>query len=310
MSFMANNKRLVLVYPEMDRLFLSEDVNIMLAPQYYTLKKEELPIKYAYQAKRVAPSLFEGLLEDDKKYEYFVFKENEKWAFIAYCMKDIEEALASKGISPRQVGKLFFAQQSLAHFDTPLFLGDNEALVAISDNVAVVPRSALGIDVPSADFNDQFAPTTGVSPQGEGGTLIGMKYAVILGVIFTAFAGVFFAEGMQYSKGSDTLNKELSSLYEQNPALQDEYKRESIVSKYKNIDSKEREKRDLTKKLSKLIFKGSKLTSLTLTDTSVKATFECQDKQKAIKVVGMAQKDQFKSAKVVDENTVQIEEKI
>jgi hypothetical protein len=59
---MGNNKDLLLVHSAMERVTLVESVNVMLTPQFYTLKKEALPVKYAYQAKKIAPSLFEGLL--------------------------------------------------------------------------------------------------------------------------------------------------------------------------------------------------------------------------------------------------------
>jgi len=77
---------------------LRETVNVMVTPQFYTLKKEALPVKYAYQAKKIAPSLFDGLLEEDGNYEYMVSKEEEDWVFIAYDIKKITDFLALKGI--------------------------------------------------------------------------------------------------------------------------------------------------------------------------------------------------------------------
>ena len=60
MNFLENTKELLLAYPSMKQVTLSESVNVMLPPQFYTLKKEALPLRYAYQAKKIAPSLFEG----------------------------------------------------------------------------------------------------------------------------------------------------------------------------------------------------------------------------------------------------------
>ncbi len=75
---MGSNKELLLVHAGMQRQFLSHDVNVMLTPQYYTLKREELPVKYLYQAKKIAPSLFDGLLEEVGEYDYMVYKEKGK----------------------------------------------------------------------------------------------------------------------------------------------------------------------------------------------------------------------------------------
>ena len=84
-------------------------VNIMLTPQLYTLKRESLPVKYAYQAKRIAPSLFEGLLEEPSHYKYFVSKEKESWLFIAYDLEAIQTFLDEKGIALAFVSKMYFA---------------------------------------------------------------------------------------------------------------------------------------------------------------------------------------------------------
>ncbi|MDQ7086270.1 MAG: hypothetical protein Q9M36_15810 [Sulfurovum sp.] len=56
MNFMGNTKELLLIHQEMRsiRVLPSKGVNIMLTPQFYTLIREDLPVKYAYQAKRIA----------------------------------------------------------------------------------------------------------------------------------------------------------------------------------------------------------------------------------------------------------------
>ena len=66
---MGSNKELLLVHASMEHVSLTHSVNVMLTPQFYTLKKEALPVKYLYQAKRIAPSLFDGLLEEGRSYE-------------------------------------------------------------------------------------------------------------------------------------------------------------------------------------------------------------------------------------------------
>jgi hypothetical protein len=86
---MGNNKELLLAHTSMKHVTLSDAVNVMLTPQFYTLKKEALPLKYSYQAQRIAPSLFDGLLEEGKHYDYMVWREEEKWVFLAYDLEMI-----------------------------------------------------------------------------------------------------------------------------------------------------------------------------------------------------------------------------
>jgi len=64
LNFTGNIKRFILLYKGMPRQVLNETVNILITPQHYIIKRKELPVKYTYQAKKVAPSVFDGLLED------------------------------------------------------------------------------------------------------------------------------------------------------------------------------------------------------------------------------------------------------
>ncbi|NOR55751.1 MAG: hypothetical protein GQ531_06035, partial [Sulfurovum sp.] len=109
MNFTGTTKALLLVYKDMPEQTLDESVNIVLTPQFYTLKREVLPLQYAYQAKRIAPSLFEGLLEDASNYAYFVQKEKDAWLFIAYDLEKIQDFLVEKGFDLTLVSKMFFA---------------------------------------------------------------------------------------------------------------------------------------------------------------------------------------------------------
>lgn len=305
---MGKTKELLLAYPSMQSVTLQESVNVMLTPQFYTLKKEALPVKYAYQAKKIAPSLFEGLLEEGGSYDYMVFKEVDTWVFIAYDMGKITNFLAAKGIEAPMMAKLFFAQQAVEFFTLPLMLDEKDALVVLDDVVVVVPRIALGEDEkPSLVFNNSFTPQKGVSLQGEIGSILNKKQAYTLASIFMLFAILFIAEGARYGGQSEAGEEELQSLYEAYPALQSSYTREGIVSKYRNIDQKERRKRDVVKTLGSMIFKGVTLTALHLDDKKFKAQFSCADAQVAKRVKALAKKTKYNTSKIKGSHDLSIE---
>jgi len=163
LSFWENSKPLLLVYRQMPQQMLDTTVNIMLPPQFYTLKKEALPVKYQFQVKKIAPSLFEGLVEKKDEYEYFVYKEDEEWVFIAYNPKEIHDFLESKGILAEQVAKLFFAQQMSHTLKYPVLLGDKNALLSIAGEVVVIPRSALKEESSAITLDETFTPKKGIS---------------------------------------------------------------------------------------------------------------------------------------------------
>jgi hypothetical protein len=280
----------------------------MLTPQFYTLKKEVLPLNYAYQAKRIAPSLFEGLVEEGRDYEYLVWKEEEAWVFLAYDLEMIAAFLERKGFALENVSKIFFAQQSVDLFDKPLLLGENEALVALDNMIVLVPRVALGEDEGhSLVFDNSFTPKKGVMLHDAYGSVLSLKQASTLAAIFTLFAIMFFVEGSRYSNNAQVGEAQMQELLEAYPSLQSKYTRDSIVAKYKTIDTAERKKRETVKMVSGMIFKGVTLTSLELDEGSFKVQFSCKDAQVANRVKALAKKNNLSTTAIAGSNDLKIE---
>ena len=305
---MGNTKDLILAHTSMKPVALSDVVNVMLTPQFYTLKKEVLPLRYAYQAKRIAPSLFEGLIESGRKYEYMVWKEEDGWVFLAYDLEMITEFLESKGFTLENISKLFFAQQSIEHFDRPLLLGENDALVSLDDMIVVVPRIALKDDEGSfLTLDNSFTPKKGVMLQGAYGSVISLKQASVLAAIFTLFAIMFFVEGWRYSNNAQAGEDKMDELLQSYPSLQSKYTRDSIVTKYKTIDTVERKKREVIKMVSGMIFKGVTLTSLDMDENSFKVQFSCKDVQVANRVKALAKKNRLNTVAIAGSNDLKIE---
>lgn len=308
MNFMENNKDLLLLYPSMKKVTLSRVVNVMLPPQFYTFRKEALPVRWAYQAKRIAPSLFEGLIEEGKHYEYMVWKEEENWVFLAYDLEMITVFLERKGFALENVSKLFFVQQAVDLFDKPLLLGENEALVSLDHVLVVVPRSALAEDQGSLlVFDNSFTPKKGVLLQDAYGSVLNVKQASLLAAIFTLFALMFFVEGWRYSGNAKAGEAQMQELLEAYPSLQSKYTRDSIVAKYKTIDTAERKKREIVKMVSGMLFKGVTLTSLELDEKMYKVQFSCKDVQVANRVKALAKKNKLNTSDIAGSNDLKIE---
>ena len=303
---MGNTKELLLVYPSMGQVTLSESVNVMLPPQFYTLKKEALPLRYAYQARKIAPSIFDGLLEEGKHYDYMVWREDETWVFLAYDLEMITEFLQSKGFALESVSKIFFVQQVAAKFDKPLPLGEREALVSLDGTIVIIPKSALAKEESTLVFDHSFTPQKGVALQGSYGSMISLKQASMFAAVFLLFALFFFVEGLRYGSHVQEGEGQMQELLESYPTLQSKYTRESIASKYRTIDTVERKKRDIIKSLSGMIFKGVTLTSFEMSEKGFNAQFSCTDAKLAKRVKTLAEKEDF-TAVTTGSNEVKIE---
>ena len=289
---------------------LSQSVNIMLTPQFYTLKKEKLPIKYAFQAKKIAASLFDSLLENPHSYDYFVYKEEDNWVFIAYKQEQIRTFLSSKGIEVENVGKIYFAQQSVNLFTKPVLLGQGNALVNIDKSVVVLPSVALDSDVKTLNFDDSFTPKNGIALEGSFNSFLTYNQALGVASLVTVFALIFFVEGWKYSSASDDIKIEVRELIEEYPALASQYTRQSVATKYKSIDTKERRKREMIKTLSGMIFKGVKVNTFSMNDKSFNVMFNCENVKVAKELKKLARKVGFTSVKTLTGNAVSIEEQL
>jgi len=309
---MANDKELLLVHTSMKRVDISHSVNVMLTPQFYTIKRETIPVRWAYQAKRIAPSLFMGLLDEGKNYDYLVWKEEEEWVFLAYDMESICIFLEKMGFSLSQVSKLFFAQQSADAFSTPLTLGKDEALVLLDKTVVIIPQMALtSEETPSLLFNNSFTPKSkGVTLKQTSGQLLCMKQTVVFTTVFALFALMFLVEGWRYGSGAKAGELELQELLEAYPAFQSSYTRDSIAQKYKTIESVERKKRETINTLAKMIFKGVTLTSFTLNKNSMQVDFSCSDAKVLKRLKVLLEKEHFSVVKVVDGLNLHVEESL
>jgi len=298
------------VHRGMKQQHLDFPVDVMLTPQFYTLKKETLPVKYQYQAKKIAPSLFDGLLETPEKYEYMVYREGDVWVFIAYDLEEITAFLEEKGIASEEVGKIFFVQQALAQFHGPVLLGEEEALVALNGTVVIVPQGALGDEARPIPFTEAFAPAKGVNLAGTHNSYLTRKQAISLAAVFTLFALLFFSEGMRYGNESESSHAEMQQLIEEHPSLQSQYTRDSISEKYRTIDALERKKREQIKALSGLIFKGVKASHFYMDDKKISIVYDCANANVAKRLLDLAKKVGMQSAKAVPVNRVEIEEKL
>jgi len=300
---------LILIYTDMNSVtsIPASGVNIMLTPQFYTIKREELPVKYAYQAKRIAPSLFDGLLEDVQNHKYFVIKEENSWLFIAYDVEKIKTFLEQKGIEIAQVSKVYFTEQVVDLFTAPMLLGEKEALINLNGIMTVLPQVVLTSDEKPIDINVNFTPKKGITLEGGGKSFIGTSEAYTLASVFLLFAVIYFVEASRYGGENEVQVQETQALLENYPSLQSSYARKSISEKYRIIDEKERKKRNTIKALSHMIFKGSTLTLLLMDNEKIQAQFTYKDKSIAKKIQELAKKENFNTSNIPNSSIIKIE---
>ena len=272
MSLMGKSNRRLLVYRDMPKVSIGKSVDIILTPQFYTLLIEDLDIKFAYQAKQIAPSLFDDYIEDIDGYQFIVYRVDKLWHFIAFNIDEVTSFLEERGLKKYQISKVYFTQElSPLLKDRPLEVGDNYALIDIDGVVTFIPKKLLDRDIEFVDINLQnISLRHGVSI-GSSYSLISFKHTVILSILLLSFGVIYLLEAYRL-KGSILKEQErFEALLDKNPKLSSKRIRDSILEKYEPIDIVERKKRDALSAISKVLSNSVYLKSLSLDNRKILA---------------------------------------
>jgi len=239
--------------------------DLMLTPQFYIFKKESLPVRYHYQAMKLAPSVLDELTGAGS-YSYAVIQEEDGWAFIAYDMGKIEAFLAEKGLSKNLINKIYFAQQAKEHFKYPVSADEKNAVVTVDDTVVILPKTIVA-EEEYGIITSAFRPDKGVSPAQSGSALFTQKQAIVISLLLLLLASGYIVEGIENKKALTKIEAKIEKSKTKYPKLQG---KSSIVlnSLYESnyaIDSIQRKIRDRLKDISRLTSKVSKIDTLKIT---------------------------------------------
>ena len=207
--------------------------------------------------------------------------------------------MKSKNISFEHISKLFFAEQALRDFGKPYLLNEKEALTVVNDTVVVIPTSAIEA-AQYITLSDIKKPSKSISLHSAYASVLSRKQSLGLTAIFVLFAGLFVVEGMRYGGDTKVGTQEYARLIEANPSLESQYKRESIAAKYRKIDSTEKQKRDLVKKLGGFTRTGVELQLLRIDDKGFTAHYTVKNDGIMKRMESEAKKAKFSVSKSAD----------
>lgn len=130
----------VFLDPDSPEVVVLEKVNIILSPSLYWVKKLSLPVKYARDAKKLLPSIFEDTLPEGN-YSYSVYKKDDKFFAFAYDDKVIIDMLKEKGVAVANVASVYFAQSELFVIEGALKVNEMQTICVKDEIVILLPRS-------------------------------------------------------------------------------------------------------------------------------------------------------------------------
>ena len=279
----------------MEPVSLEHSVEIILTPEFYTLIREELDIKFAYQAKQIAESLFDDYL-DAKTYQYHVSKQEGYWYFYAYNIEEIETFIESVGIEKHRVSKIYFAQELKDELAEPIQLSNTTLLQTIEGIVTLIPAQLIDPNVPVKTLDlETLKLRSGVGMGASHASLVSLKETILLSSLFVILGTIFIFEGNRIKSSIDQENTQLIKLLSADSSYGSKMIRENILEKYKPIDKIERAKRQTIQDISKLLSSKSELTMLNIQKSTIKADIKISNRSISKQVIESAKVKNFKS---------------
>lgn len=256
----------------MEPVTLKNSIDIILTPQFYTFLREDLDLKFSYQAKQIAPSIFDDYIDSSVPHQYYVYKCDDQWCFFAYNIDEIDQFLESVGIEKHRVSKIYFAQQISDKLQEPILLSEKSILKNIDGIVTVIPKRIMGRELTYQTLAvDNLKIKGGVTMGASLNSFVSLKETIILSSLLVILGLVFIVEGNRIKSSIATQDAQLTALLDDNPKYASSMLRKNILEKYQPIDTKERLKRESMKEISKLLSAKSQLKLLSINEKRISA---------------------------------------
>lgn len=224
---------------------ISGKIDIIVSPEFYWVRKFEIPVKTEAQARHVLPTLFEDIVEEVSTLAYQVIKlEDNQFLCFAYSNKRIYDAIKKTNIPTSNISSIYFAQNEcknfrIFHIDDLAFMYTNEdILVKIPNTIEVeelIPLRRVLQNIETSSYKLQVRFYNDV---------ISSKFYYTLFTIFGILIFANFFKYFTYSNEIDNLKNKIENTRKSNNVPASMLQVNSILKKYSTSINKENKKRE------------------------------------------------------------------
>lgn len=248
-----------------------ERVNVILSPSLYWVKKIKLPLKYARDAKKLLPSLFEDTLPEGN-YSYSVYKKEDDFFIFAYEDKLILGTLNKAGISSSNIASVHFAQSEMQGIEGAVKINDTQSIYVKDDIVILVPccwiEESGDLNISELTLSKHKVILQQYAHIVENSSLY--KVGAVLLVLSMLVLGEYLIT-MQKTSQVLELKEELFLKYKLKPTM---LQNKSMLQKYKEIHEKQTKLREYISYVLSLSLQGAeKLSKISLDDKTLNVEF-------------------------------------
>lgn len=292
-------------------LLIDEPIDIILSPSFYWVRKEELPVKSVYAAKKLVASIFEPILPEGN-YSYHVVKRDGFFELFAYDDVFIVSTLEAKGIKTSQINAIYFIQNEINTQEKSVTINESVGMLNTNGIWSILPVQYLHDGVPlETILKTVERPKEKISIDVFKNFVLeeGQLYKII--ACFVALMMIYGVEHWslkrEFSVASITQYKIMDDYNLPKTSMQLEGLRRDLLAEEK---SQTLLRQEIKQMLSLPLLEGERWSELSVKKNSVALSIELKDPKRAEELKKIiAQKSQINSIKVVD-TTLHIEVKL
>ena len=262
MKFNKFNKKLPTLFldPHSEYETIDYNVNIILSPSLYWVKKVFIPVKYVRDAKKLLPSIFEEILPDGK-YNYFAYRcSDDEFIIFAYSDKLIIDTLSQKGISLSNVAKIYFAQSEIKDIKSALTINEHQSIYIKDDILVLVPccwiEESGDLDIANIQLSKHSVSLEKFGHIVETKSIY--KIAAILMVLILLITTEYFITAHKTS----TILTSKEELFEKYKLKSTTFQNKAMLKKYKTIHNSQTNLRNTMSVILSLRLKANEKISL------------------------------------------------
>jgi len=263
--------------PDSPKMEVDEKVSIILSPSLYWVKKLSLPVKYARDAKKLLPSIFEDTLPEGN-YSYSVYKQDDNFFAFAYDDKIIIDTLNEKGINIANVASVHFAQSELSFIEDAFKINETQSLY-IKDGIVVLLPNAWVQESAKLDL-DALNLSKNTITLAQFGHIVDKSSFYKIGTVLIALIILVSTELFITSVKVNELTSLKEELFTKSKLQATMFQNEARLKRYEKIDLRQNSIRAYMTILLSLKLKSSEsLVSMSLKDKSFTADFKALSKE-------------------------------
>ncbi|WP_321468218.1 hypothetical protein [Halarcobacter sp.] len=223
---------------------ITDKVSLIISPEFYWVRKFDIPVKTETQARHLLPTLFEDLIKENDSLTYQAIKlEENLFLCFAYSDKKIYEAIKKANIPISNISSVYFAQNECKKFES--FEVDEQNYIYTRDGILVkIPNSIAKDSIVLNKVINNIKLSSYKLHIKLYNNFFNIKFYYSIFAVLSILILMNLIKYINYSSEISTLNNQVEEIRKNYNLPSSSLQVRSILSKYNKSISLEKEKRD------------------------------------------------------------------